>query len=107
MDRNASLSHKHQAVIKRVLTLLGWDQTMLKRKMPYTARQLRSALANVPAVVETPVVVPGSQEDKLEQRLAAVETPEDDVSRLDQAILWLFRGVPLTMDQVEKAAENS
>ena len=106
-DRNASLSHKHQAVIKRVLTFLGWDQTMLKRKMPYTARQLRSALANVPAVVETPVVVPGSQEDKLEQRLAAVETPEDDVSRLDQAILWLFRGVPLTMDQVEKAAENS
>ena len=50
----------------------------------------------------TPTVVPGSPEEKLEKRLAAVETPEDDVSRLDQSILWLFRGVPLTMEEIEK-----
>jgi hypothetical protein len=49
--------------------------------------------------------VPGSTEEKLEARLAAVETPEDDVSRLDQSILWLFRGAPLTMEEIEKETE--
>lgn len=50
----------------------------------------------------THTAVPGSAEEKLEARLAAVETPEDDVSRLDQAILWLFRGAPLTMEEIDK-----
>jgi hypothetical protein len=89
-------------VVKRVLSFLGWDKTMLKRKMPFTARQLRTALSAMPSVTEAPVVVPGSAEEKLEKRLQGVETPEDDVSRLDQAILWLFRGVPLTMEEIEK-----
>lgn len=48
---------------------------------------------------------PGSTEEKLEARLAAVETPEDDVSRLDQSILWLFRGAPLTMEEIERDTE--
>ncbi len=53
----------------------------------------------------THTAVPGSAEEKLEARLAAVETPEDDVSRLDQSILWLFRGAPLTMEEIEKETE--
>jgi hypothetical protein len=52
--------------------------------------------------VHTHTAVPGSAEEKLEARLAAVETPEDDVSKIDQAILWLFRGAPLTMEEVDK-----
>ncbi len=102
VERNASLSDKHQQVVRRVLAFLGWDKSMLKRKMPFTARQLRTALSAVSSITDAPTAVPGSSEEKLEQRLAAVETPEDDVSRLDQAVLWLFRGVPLTMDEIEK-----
>lgn len=102
VERNASLSDKHQQVVRRVLTFLGWDKSMLKRKMPFTARQLRTALSAVSSITDAPTAVPGSTEEKLEKRLAAVETPEDDVSRLDQAILWLFRGVPLTMDEIER-----
>ena len=39
-------------------------------------------------------IIPDSAEDKLEQRLRAVETPEDDVSRLDQvALLTLLSAI--------------
>lgn len=30
-------------VVKRVLAMMGWDKAMLKRKMPFTARQVPSS----------------------------------------------------------------
>jgi hypothetical protein len=30
-------------VVKRVLAMMGWDKAMLKRKMPFTARQVQSS----------------------------------------------------------------
>eukprot|EP00960_Hanusia_phi_P070176 767253-Hanusia_phi.AAC.6 len=90
MEKNISLSDKHLVAVKRILMFLGFDRVMIKTMLPVTARRLREALSKFDMLKEQS----GSELSDLETRLRSVETPEDDVSRLDQAILWLFRGIP-------------
>jgi len=107
VEKNASLSDKHQNVVKRVLMYLGWDKRQLKKSMPYTARQLRKALSHFKDI-SGPTLAANNQatgdsspkaEQVLEDRLASIEFPEDDQAKLDQALLWLFRGVPLQLEE--------
>ena len=120
---NVSLSDRHQAVVMRVLRCLGWAPSAVRRRMPYTAKQLRAALAGIPSVAGSlPAGGMAAQaardvelvsdpagrtaEELLEARLQSVEAPEDDQARVDQALLWLFRGVPLRLDDNSHAADT-
>jgi len=111
VERNASLSDKHQNVVKRVLSFLGWDKRTLRRNMPYTAKQLRKSLSHFKDISDSQTgrqatggSAAGRETDEaaakmLEERLQSVEIPEDDQAKLDQALLWLFRGVPLVLEE--------
>ena len=121
---NVSLSDRHQAVVARVLRCLGWAPSAVRRRMPYTAKQLRAALVGIPSVSGSPPVGGAAAqaalddelvsdpagrtrtaEERLEARLQSVEAPEDDQARVDQALLWLFRGVPLRLDDTPNTAD--
>ena len=98
VEGNVSLSDRHQAVVGRVLRCMGWAPATVRRRMPYTARQLRAALAGIPEVAGPALAAeqaardgelvsePGGKtsEEQLEERLQAVELPEDDQARVDQ-----------------------
>mmetsp|Transcript_41427 Transcript_41427/g.100070 ORF Transcript_41427/g.100070 Transcript_41427/m.100070 type:complete len:770 (-) Transcript_41427:68-2377(-) len=105
VERNASLSDKHQDVVKRTFSFLGWDKKTLKKRMPYTARQLKTELSNFEAIAEAPEPPPQGSDNAsektadqlLEERLGMVEIPSDDQAKLDQSILWIFRGIPMNL----------
>lgn len=70
--------------------------------MPYTARQLKTELSNFEEIAKEPEapagdVVEKTTEQMLEERLGMVEIPSDDQAKLDQAILWIFRGIPMNV----------
>jgi hypothetical protein len=77
-----------------------------RRKMPYTARQLKTELSNFEEIAKEPEVPSGDAVEKtteqlLEERLGMVEIPSDDQAKLDQAILWIFRGIPMSIVEDE------
>lgn len=75
--------------------------------MPYTARQLKTELSNFEEIARESEPIQGDQvekssEQQLEERLGMVEIPSDDQAKLDQAILWIFRGIPMHFVEEEE-----